>query len=249
MKQKESQCPNVGCIWTWLHIAPKQPPTRDLRVAVVVSGAANIGSAPSIDLRTLRYERQLCRPGQEPSNDRNEGAKQSSIRRLVHGRFGLNSRRSPIPLCALHLRPSAHRSTVWRKAARKPHDMGRKPGERGGIRTLDPMIKSHVLYRLSYALPPWRPAGDGHTGSVPPRRYRSLRTALPYSTDPPMATEPLVISCRRRTGRAGARPRPDGPNSGPAGELWDFLNPHKEKASSLPRESAGFIWTRPRLCR
>jgi hypothetical protein len=25
-------------------------------------------------------------------------------------------------------------------------------GERGGTRTLDPMIKSHVLYRLSYAL-------------------------------------------------------------------------------------------------
>ena len=26
------------------------------------------------------------------------------------------------------------------------------PGERGGTRTLDPMIKSHVLYHLSYAL-------------------------------------------------------------------------------------------------
>lgn len=26
-------------------------------------------------------------------------------------------------------------------------------GERGGTRTLDPMIKSHVLYHLSYALP------------------------------------------------------------------------------------------------
>ena len=25
-------------------------------------------------------------------------------------------------------------------------------GERGGTRTLDPMIKSHVLYHLSYAL-------------------------------------------------------------------------------------------------
>ena len=25
-------------------------------------------------------------------------------------------------------------------------------GERGGTRTLDPMIKSNVLYRLSYAL-------------------------------------------------------------------------------------------------
>jgi hypothetical protein len=27
-------------------------------------------------------------------------------------------------------------------------------GERGGTRTRDPMIKSHVLYRLSYALTP-----------------------------------------------------------------------------------------------
>jgi hypothetical protein len=27
-----------------------------------------------------------------------------------------------------------------------------KHGERGGTRTHDPMIKSHVLYRLSYAL-------------------------------------------------------------------------------------------------
>jgi hypothetical protein len=26
-------------------------------------------------------------------------------------------------------------------------------GERAGIRTLDPVIKSHVLYQLSYALP------------------------------------------------------------------------------------------------
>lgn len=30
--------------------------------------------------------------------------------------------------------------------------MVRFHGERGGTRTLDPMIKSHVLYRLSYAL-------------------------------------------------------------------------------------------------
>ena len=29
---------------------------------------------------------------------------------------------------------------------------GNGHGERGGTRTLDPMIKSHVLYRLSYAL-------------------------------------------------------------------------------------------------
>ena len=31
-------------------------------------------------------------------------------------------------------------------------DVDRLYGERGGTRTLDPMIKSHVLYRLSYAL-------------------------------------------------------------------------------------------------
>jgi hypothetical protein len=31
-------------------------------------------------------------------------------------------------------------------------------GERGGTRTLDPMIKSHVLYHLSYALSPRRQA-------------------------------------------------------------------------------------------
>ena len=30
--------------------------------------------------------------------------------------------------------------------------MSKINGERGGTRTLDPMIKSHVLYRLSYAL-------------------------------------------------------------------------------------------------
>jgi hypothetical protein len=41
----------------------------------------------------------------------------------------------------------------------KRRDRGAQPtdnmienGERGGTRTLDPMIKSHVLYRLSYAL-------------------------------------------------------------------------------------------------
>ncbi len=34
----------------------------------------------------------------------------------------------------------------------KPLQEWRNFGERGGTRTLDPMIKSHVLYRLSYAL-------------------------------------------------------------------------------------------------
>jgi hypothetical protein len=37
-----------------------------------------------------------------------------------------------------------------RKRPRKRHD---RNGERAGIRTLDPVIKSHVLYQLSYALP------------------------------------------------------------------------------------------------
>jgi hypothetical protein len=40
------------------------------------------------------------------------------------------------------IRPVAHLSGLDKKAI----------GERGGTRTLDPMIKSHVLYRLSYAL-------------------------------------------------------------------------------------------------
>jgi hypothetical protein len=33
-----------------------------------------------------------------------------------------------------------------------PSNLLNSYGERGGTRTLDPMIKSHVLYRLSYAL-------------------------------------------------------------------------------------------------
>ena len=33
-------------------------------------------------------------------------------------------------------------------------DLFRKSGERAGARTQDPVIKSHVLYRLSYALVP-----------------------------------------------------------------------------------------------
>jgi hypothetical protein len=38
-------------------------------------------------------------------------------------------------------------------ASRFPDESDNGPiGERGGTRTLDPMIKSHVLYRLSYAL-------------------------------------------------------------------------------------------------
>ncbi len=35
---------------------------------------------------------------------------------------------------------------------KKSYFIGWKNGEPGGIRTHDPMIKSHVLYRLSYGL-------------------------------------------------------------------------------------------------
>ena len=42
----------------------------------------------------------------------------------------------------------------WRPSAKnsKIQVMPDFVGERGGTRTLDPMIKSHVLYHLSYAL-------------------------------------------------------------------------------------------------
>ncbi len=51
-------------------------------------------------------------------------------------------------------------------------------GELGGIRTLDPMIKSHVLYRLSYELspPPRRlsaEAGQPQPGAMLPRRTKN----------------------------------------------------------------------------
>ena len=40
-------------------------------------------------------------------------------------------------------------------------------GERGGARTHDPVIKSHVLYRLSYALAPMgRSPADGARAAV-----------------------------------------------------------------------------------
>src|ERR1044071_1311934 len=52
-----------------------------------------------------------------------------------------------------------------------------KGGERGGARTHDPVIKSHVLYRLSYALPG---AGLGHGGRVSkPKSRLSARCNRP----------------------------------------------------------------------
>ena len=42
-------------------------------------------------------------------------------------------------------------------------------GERGGTRTLDPMIKSHVLYRLSYALTRGLCRGMDPRGSIADR--------------------------------------------------------------------------------
>ena len=52
-----------------------------------------------------------------------------------------------------------------RHKTRKPLIYMRKYGERAGIRTLDLLIKSQLLYRLSYALPGGakRPAEVGGT--------------------------------------------------------------------------------------
>lgn len=58
-----------------------------------------------------------------------------------------------------------YRSPVCMACAEGPSQVGRLKvgpkclilcGERAGARTQDPVIKSHVLYRLSYALP-WPP--------------------------------------------------------------------------------------------
>ena len=46
-------------------------------------------------------------------------------------------------------------------------------GERGGTRTLDPMIKSHVLYRLSYALTcRVSICRSGKPDTTPPRKWQ-----------------------------------------------------------------------------
>src|SRR5690242_15253205 len=55
-------------------------------------------------------------------------------------------------------------------------------GERGGTRTLDPMIKSHVLYRLSYALTDAGSCfGPRCVGARPPRvnSAKARKTACP----------------------------------------------------------------------
>ena len=44
------------------------------------------------------------------------------------------------------------RILFWEADRPKMQEVGYFIGERGGTRTLDPMIKSHVLYHLSYAL-------------------------------------------------------------------------------------------------
>lgn len=76
-------------------------------------------------------------------------------------------------------------------------------GERAGARTQDPVIKSHVLYRLSYALPWPLMALDGH-------RLRSFeKHVLPPRLTEALRGKPAVSgSCFRpalcrRTGRRG----------------------------------------------
>ena len=57
------------------------------------------------------------------------------------------------------------------RAARKNLNEGKKNGALAGIRTLDPMIKSHLLYRLSYertknGASDRNRTGDNHVGNV-----------------------------------------------------------------------------------
>jgi hypothetical protein len=54
-------------------------------------------------------------------------------------------------LCAYRVQKEAERGKPQRLFEQDIQIFGLF-GERGGTRTLDPMIKSHVLYRLSYAL-------------------------------------------------------------------------------------------------
>lgn len=64
-------------------------------------------------------------------------------------------------------------------------------GERAGTRTQDPVIKSHVLYRLSYALP------GAHLGQ---RRQLSKPKSLPPAPRPrqiPPQFEPLPAAARQ----------------------------------------------------
>ena len=56
------------------------------------------------------------------------------------------------------------RSVQSNRADRRHFDFEVSRGERAGIRTLDLLIKSQLLYRLSYALPrgekrPWKVRG------------------------------------------------------------------------------------------
>jgi hypothetical protein len=56
------------------------------------------------------------------------------------GRFGLKLTAA----CSRRAGQRVKEGTIWQEVTLH--------GERGGTRTLDPMIKSHVLYHLSYAL-------------------------------------------------------------------------------------------------
>jgi hypothetical protein len=77
-------------------------------------------------------------------------------------------------------------SVSWRRWSDQMFDF---VGERGGARTHDPVIKSHVLYRLSYAL-----ALQGKTG----------RTVVPDLVTPARRQQASV----RATGWVAVKPRP-----------------------------------------
>jgi hypothetical protein len=72
------------------------------------------------------------------------------------GRYGVvSSLRTNLNFMGLGVGLGRENSRVdsFSTSTRQQHtDFIENIGERGGTRTLDPMIKSHVLYHLSYAL-------------------------------------------------------------------------------------------------
>src|SRR5512140_934441 len=87
---------------------------------------------------------------------------------------------------------------------------------RGGTRTPDPVINSHLLYHLSYsgsALHFTRSAPHGQAKRDPPRHRRSFATTgadrSPSKTHPCAATDAASVPCATRP---RAQPLPAGPS-------------------------------------
>ena len=105
-------------------------------------------------------------------------------------------------------------------------------GERAGARTQDPVIKSHVLYRLSYALAQRRCVGGGWVRVNSVRRLRQgERASVPASYDTTCVDTrgarrskngPVAIRTFRRASSAGPRPRAD--LSGSAEPRWILVD-------------------------